>query len=92
MHFADQTPQPPEQELPSVGPPLEFLSKMSIYHALLLATKILGSDMPDAQRANQIIQNYEPRLNTLAEALSARKPHSNSFAASSLRQWAACVA
>lgn len=83
--------QPAETDLPAVGPPIEFLSKMSIYHGLSLASKILGSDMPDAARANQIVQQYEQRLSTLAAALSARNPEPNSFAASSLRAWDACV-
>lgn len=85
------TSKPAETDLPAVGPPIEFLSKMSIYHGLSLASRILGSDMPDAARANQIVQQYEQRLSTLAEALSARNPEPNSFAASSLKAWDACV-
>jgi hypothetical protein len=64
---------------------------MSIYHALKLAQKILGPDMPDAARANQIVQQYEERLKTLAAALKARNAGSGSFAASSLRAWDACL-
>jgi hypothetical protein len=47
--------------------------------------------MPDAARANKIVQQYEQRLSTLATALSARNPEPNSFAASSLKAWDACV-
>lgn len=85
------TSQPAETDLPAVGSPIEFLSKMSIYHGLSLAYKILGSNMPDAARANQIVQQYEQRLSTLAAALSARNPEPNSFAASALKAWDACV-
>jgi hypothetical protein len=83
--------QPAETDLPTVGPPIEFLSKMSIYHGLSLASKILGPNMPDAARASKIVQQYEQRLSTLATALSARNPEPNSFAASSLKAWDACV-
>ncbi|THZ92220.1 hypothetical protein D6C88_03263 [Aureobasidium pullulans] len=83
--------QPAETDLPEVGAPIEFLSKMSIYHGLSLASKILGGEMPDAPRANHIVQQYEQRLSTLAAALSARNPEPHSFAASSLRAWDACV-
>ncbi|TIA08158.1 hypothetical protein D6C80_09367 [Aureobasidium pullulans] len=90
-HTFSNKSQPAETDLPEVGAPIEFLSKMSIYHGLSLASKILGGEMPDAPRANQIVQQYEQRLSTLAAALSARNPEPHSFAASSLRAWDACV-
>ncbi|KAH0040133.1 hypothetical protein KCU78_g1196, partial [Aureobasidium melanogenum] len=91
MATFNEANQPAETDLPAVGPPIEFLSKMSIYHGLSLASKILGPNMPDAARANQIVQQYEQRLSTLAAALSARHPEPSSFAASALRAWDACV-
>jgi hypothetical protein len=64
---------------------------MSIYHGLSLAIKILGPNMPDAARVNTIVRQYEQRLSALADALSAKNPQPNSFAASSLKAWDACV-
>lgn len=83
--------QPAETDLPTVGPPIEFLSKMSIYHGLSLAIKILGTDMPDAARANTIVRQYEQRLSALAAALEKKNPAPNSFAESALKAWDACV-
>ncbi|KAI5248150.1 hypothetical protein E4T43_01542 [Aureobasidium subglaciale] len=91
MATFNESNQPAETALPQVGAPIEFLSKMSIYHGLSLASKILGADMPDTARANSIVQQYEQRLSGLAEALKSRNPQPNSFAASSLKAWDDCV-
>lgn len=64
---------------------------MSIYHALGLASKVLGPSMPDAARANQIIAAYEARCGELADALRSRGVREGSFAASALADWDACA-
>lgn len=66
--------QPKSTEPASMGPQLEVLHGVPIWHGLRLAQKILGDDMPKVESARQIVQDYEDGLATIVEALKANKP------------------
>ncbi|KAK3679888.1 hypothetical protein LTR78_000264 [Recurvomyces mirabilis] len=64
--------QPPSITPLSLGPQLEMLHGVPIYHGLLLADRILGSALPRAEKARSIRDDYEAGLTVLAQALEAR--------------------
>ena len=61
-----------------------------IWHGLHLAQKLLGSSMPRAEIAKQVLQNLEDSLNTLAKTLQSQNRHENSYDGRALTAWQQC--
>jgi len=49
-----------------------MLHGVPIYHGLLLAEKILGPSIPQAEKVRKVKDDYEAGLTVLAQALEAR--------------------
>jgi hypothetical protein len=68
-----------------------MLHGVPIYHGLLLAEKVLGNQLPQAQRAKQIRAKFEAALSALAKAVEAQAPKESTYGDQALRAWRACI-
>lgn len=66
------------------------MSKLPTWHGLSLTRSILGSNMPQPQKAQKIIKDYESRLTQLIQSLDSQAP-TLSYAGQALDAWNACI-
>jgi hypothetical protein len=64
-----------------------MLNGTPIYHGLLLAEKVLGSELPQPDQARQIREDYEAGLTILAQAIEAQAPKEGSYGGQALVVW-----
>ena len=83
--------QPPSRAPAPKGPQTEMLNGVPIWHGLLLAEKVLGSDLPRPDQAKKIRQDYEAGLTILAQAIEAQRPKEGSYGDQALRVWRECI-
>ncbi|KAK4953956.1 hypothetical protein LTR10_008560 [Elasticomyces elasticus] len=79
--------QPPSQSPRTQGPQTEMLNGTPIYHGLLLAEKVLGTEMPQHEQARRIREDYEAGLTILAQAIEAQAPKEGSYGGQALVVW-----
>lgn len=68
-----------------------MLHGIPIWHGLSLAEKILGKEMPQAQLARKVRQDYEAGLTILAQAIEAQGPAAGGYGAQALEAWRECI-
>ncbi|GAB7347103.1 hypothetical protein MBLNU459_g3231t1 [Dothideomycetes sp. NU459] len=79
-----------QQQATHQGPQYEIMSKLPVWHGLNLTKNILGGDVPQSQKAQKIVQDYESRLSQLIKSLDAQAP-SLSYPGQALDAWNACI-
>lgn len=88
--YADKLQPTQQQQVSQEGPQYEIMSKLPIWHGLSLTKSILGSDIPQSQKAQKIIKDYESRLTQLIQSLDSQAP-SLSYPGQALDAWNACI-
>ena len=74
-----------------------MLRGVPIYHGLKLALKVLGSEMPNAALAKQVVQNYESDLSVLATTIETNmskrrtKNWPEKYDVQALEVWRSCI-
>lgn len=69
------------------GPQTSFQQSIPVLHGTFLANKMLGEKMPQAEKARQVITNYEARLSGLAAVLESRAPEKGTYDYLALESW-----
>lgn len=83
--------QPQSFAPPAHGPVYEMLHGVPIWHGLSLAQKVLGDKMPMAEKAKQVVADYEAGLSNLAQTIEAQAPKENTYGAQALKVWKNCI-
>ncbi|KAK3681503.1 hypothetical protein LTR37_020896 [Vermiconidia calcicola] len=75
------------------GPQHEMLRGVPIWHGLSLAQEMLDDNMPNAELASRVIDNWEAGLRTLAQNLEAdeTKTKTGSYGDQALTAWRDCI-
>ncbi|KAF2211852.1 hypothetical protein CERZMDRAFT_97781 [Cercospora zeae-maydis SCOH1-5] len=69
------------------GPQTSFQQYIPILHGTFVANTLLREQMPQADKARQVIANYEARLSELAAVLESRAPEKGTYDYVALESW-----
>ncbi|KAM3417843.1 hypothetical protein BST61_g6064 [Cercospora zeina] len=85
----DAQVSPPDEALFLVerGRQTSFQQSIPVLHGTFVANKMLGEQMPQAEKARQVITNYEARLSGLAAMLESRAPEKGTYDYVALESW-----
>ncbi|KAK3073348.1 hypothetical protein LTR53_005144 [Teratosphaeriaceae sp. CCFEE 6253] len=90
-----KNPQPPAQPPVDSGPQAELLNSLPIFHGLLLAERVLGADLPQADHVRKLREDYEAGIVILVQATQATPRKGNGelggYMGHAVRSWEKCL-